>query len=201
MTDSTKYIILLFAIWNITVFAIYGIDKHKAVRGSRRISEKTLLLTAALMGGLGALFGMAVFRHKTRHAKFVGGVPLLLIVNIAAVLFAVNGLTILGGSVEYRKITPAEAKAIMDGGDVTVLDVRTEAEFAVEHIAGAVLIPDTEIRESAPELLTDKKRTILIYCRTGIRSERAARLLIELGYTRVYDFGGIDDWPYETASG
>jgi len=103
--------------------------------------------------------------------------------------------------VEYRKITPAEAKAIMDGGDVTVLDVRTEAEFAVEHIAGAVLIPDTEIRESAPELLTDKKRTILIYCRTGIRSERAARLLIELGYTRVYDFGGIDDWPYETASG
>jgi len=64
MTDSTKYIILLFAIWNITVFAIYGIDKHKAVRGSRRISEKTLLLTAALMGGLGALFGMVVFRHN-----------------------------------------------------------------------------------------------------------------------------------------
>ena len=99
------------------------------------------------------------------------------------------------------EITPEEAKAIMDEGNATVLDVRTTAEFEEAHIVGAVLIPDTDIRDMALELLPDKKKTILVYCRTGIRSERATRALIELGYKNVYDFGGIVDWPYETVSG
>ena len=89
---------------------------------------------------------------------------------------------------------------MMDDGNVIILDVRTEAEYAESHIAGAILIPDTEIHIKAPGLLTDKKQTILVYCRAGVRSERAARALIELGYTNVYDFGGITEWPYETTS-
>jgi uncharacterized membrane protein YsdA (DUF1294 family) len=75
------------SIWNTVVFCLYGIDKRKAKHGGRRVSEKTLLLSAAFMGGLGALFGMTVFRHKTKHIKFKIGVPLLLIVNIAVVVF------------------------------------------------------------------------------------------------------------------
>jgi len=102
---------------------------------------------------------------------------------------------------DYQKITPVEAKAMMDGGEVVILDVRTEAEFAEAHIAGAVLLPDYDIEPLAPELLPDKDETILIYCRSGRRSEIAANALIEMGYTNVYDFGGIIDWPYETVSG
>ena len=143
---------------------------------------------------------MTVFRHKTKHRKFKIGAPLLLIVSIAGLILAINGLGGFDTSAQYQKIPPEEAKAMMDVGNATVLDVRSAAEFEEAHIAGAVLIPDTDIREMAPELLPDKKRIILIYCRTGIRSERAARALVELGYSKVYDFGGIVDWPYETVT-
>jgi len=77
--------ILVLIVWNIIVFAMYGLDKRKAKRNKRRISEKTLLLSAALMGGAGALLGMYIFRHKTNHWKFKICVPLLLILNIAVV--------------------------------------------------------------------------------------------------------------------
>ena len=192
---------IALAAWNVVVFCIYGLDKSKAKHGKRRISEKTLLLTAALMGAPGAMLGMTVFRHKTKHTKFKIGVPLLLIVNVAVLIVAVNSLGVFDMPAQYQKIPPEEAKAMMDDGKATVLDVRTAAEFEEAHIAGAVLIPDMDIRDMALELLPDKKKTILVYCRTGIRSERAARALIELGYRNVYDFGGIVDWPYETVSG
>ncbi|MDR0325929.1 MAG: DUF1294 domain-containing protein [Oscillospiraceae bacterium] len=74
---------IALVIWNAIVFFLYGMDKRKAKYNRRRISEKTLLLSAALMGSLGALIGMFVFRHKTKHTKFKIGVPLLLIANIA----------------------------------------------------------------------------------------------------------------------
>ena len=92
MTDFTKYVFIILGIWNIIVFIMYGMDKHKAVRGRRRVSEKMLLLAAALMGGPGALLGMLAFRHKTKHAKFLIGVPLLLIMNAAVVFLVVKGL-------------------------------------------------------------------------------------------------------------
>jgi len=79
-----EYSLIALAVWNIIVFAMYGLDKRNAKRGGSRISEKTLLLSTALMGGLGALVGMNLFRHKTKRLKFKIGVPLLLIVNIAA---------------------------------------------------------------------------------------------------------------------
>jgi len=80
--------ILILIAWNIIVFAMYGIDKRRARLKKRRISEKTLLLSAFLMGGTGALLGMRVSRHKTRHGEFKIGVPLLLLANVAVnVLF------------------------------------------------------------------------------------------------------------------
>jgi len=87
LSDLNIEIIAIIAliIWNIIVFAMYGLDKQKAKLRKRRISERTLMLSALLMGGTGALFGMSVFRHKTKHLKFKIGVPLLLILNIAVV--------------------------------------------------------------------------------------------------------------------
>jgi len=83
--DNIPVTIVILAAWNVIVFTMYGIDKCKAKRSSWRISEKTLLLSTTLMGGIGALLGMSVFRHKTKHLKFKLGVPLLLIVNIVIV--------------------------------------------------------------------------------------------------------------------
>ncbi len=100
---------------------------------------------------------------------------------------------------EYRKITPDEAKARMDSGDeVLILDVRTQEEYDAGHIPGAVLLPNETIGSEAPAILPDKGAEILIYCRSGRRSAEAANKLVALGYTGVYDFGGIIDWPYET---
>jgi rhodanese-related sulfurtransferase len=102
----------------------------------------------------------------------------------------------------YQTISADRAKALMDSGESYILlDVRTDEEFADKHIDGAVLIPDYEIKSRAESELPDKGAAILVYCRSGRRSAGAARELADMGYTNVYDFGGIIDWPYETVKG
>ena len=99
----------------------------------------------------------------------------------------------------YQKITANEAKAMMDSGKPFVLlDVRTEAEYAAKRIDGALLIPDYAIGERAAAELPDTSVLILIYCHSGRRSASAANELIRMGYTSVYDFGGLLDWPFDT---
>ena len=96
-------------------------------------------------------------------------------------------------------ITAEEAKKLMDSeSGYVILDVRTEQEYAQGHIPGAILIPDYEISEKAESVLTDKDQLILVYCRSGRRSKNAAAQLEDMGYTRIREFGGILDWPYET---
>ncbi len=98
---------------------------------------------------------------------------------------------------QYRKISAEQAKARMDSGDAPlVIDVRTAEEYAEGHIAGAVLLPLAQIDESVQELLTDKDAELLVYCRSGNRSRAAAQLLVDMGYTNVHDFGGVNGWPY-----
>lgn len=99
---------------------------------------------------------------------------------------------------EYHKISPQEAKVRMDSGDpVIVLDVRTQGEFDSGHIEGALLLPNEQIGTARPELLPDLNAEILVYCRSGNRSRQAAQKLVAMGYTAVYDFGGIGSWPYD----
>lgn len=96
-----------------------------------------------------------------------------------------------------QKITASEAKEMMDkDANVVILDVRTLDEYNEGHIDKSILIPDTEIKDQAETTLTDKSATILVYCRSGRRSALASATLVELGYTNVYDFGGIIDWTY-----
>lgn len=97
----------------------------------------------------------------------------------------------------YKKISAEEAKNIIDSEDVIILDVRTPEEYNGGHIENAVLLPVTEIPDKAEEILPDKDSKILVYCRSGNRSATAAKDLIRMGYTSVYDFGGINSWPYE----
>lgn len=99
----------------------------------------------------------------------------------------------------YEQITAEKAKEIMDTeSDYIILDVREQDEFDKEHIKGSILIPYTEIENKAEEMLPDKNKQILVYCRSGRRSKIAALSLAQLGYTNVKEFGGIIDWPYET---
>lgn len=81
-----NYIIGALLVWNLIVLLLYGIDKWKSKKGKWRISEKTLLFTAFFMGGIGAFFGMIIYRHKTKHWKFKILVPLFAILNIAVVI-------------------------------------------------------------------------------------------------------------------
>lgn len=78
------------AIMSCVSFAMYGTDKLKARKGSWRISERALLLSALCMGGPGALLGMRVFRHKTRHWYFRALVPAFTAINIALICAAVR---------------------------------------------------------------------------------------------------------------
>lgn len=70
---------------NLAAFLLMGVDKYKAIRHRWRISEKTLFLSALLFGSVGAILGMYTFRHKTRHASFVYGMPVILILQIILV--------------------------------------------------------------------------------------------------------------------
>lgn len=119
----------------------------------------------------------------------------ILIVLIGVVLLAT------GCSSNDNVITAEEAKEIIDTEDVIILDVRTPEEYNEERIEGAILIPDYDLKTLAESELPDKDEKILIYCRSGNRSKSAAKTLIDMGYTDVYDFGGIIDWPYDTVKG
>ena len=103
-----------------------------------------------------------------------------------------------GDKAMYEQITAEKAKKIMDSGEEhIILDTREQDEFDEGHIPGAILIPYTQIENKAIELMPDKDKLILVYCRSGRRSKIAAESLAKLGYTNVKEFGGIIDWPYE----
>ena len=109
-----------------------------------------------------------------------------------------------GGSTadnSYQQITQEEAKEMMDTQEVIVLDVREQNEYDSGHIPGAVLLPVGTIDEdTAAAVIPEQDSTVLVYCRSGNRSKTASSALAELGYTNIYEFGGINTWPYETES-
>lgn len=129
------------------------------------------------------------------------GTACVLLISCGRTEKAPEGSGEAGAQSAYHKITAEEAKKMMDEReDEIVLDVRTREEYEQGHIAGAVLLPNETIGEEMPEELPDQDQVILVYCRTGVRSGQASRKLVSLGYTGVYDMGGIRDWPYETVS-
>ncbi len=98
----------------------------------------------------------------------------------------------------YQQITQEEAKEMMDTQEVVILDVREQDEFDAGHIPGAVLLPVGTITEdTAAAVIDDLDTVVLVYCRSGNRSKTASQALADLGYTNVYEFGGINSWPYE----
>ncbi len=99
----------------------------------------------------------------------------------------------------YEQINAEQAQILMNTEkDYIIIDSRTQEEFDAGHVSGAIMIPEYEIKDRAPNMLPNKDQLILVYCRSGRRSKIAAQALVDLGYTNVKEFGGIINWPYET---
>ncbi len=100
---------------------------------------------------------------------------------------------------KYKQINQEEAQEMMakDDGHI-IVDVRRQDEYDAGHIPGAILIPNESIEKDRPKELPDLDQIILIYCRSGRRSKEASEKLANMGYTNIYEFGGIITWPGET---
>lgn len=123
---------------------------------------------------------------------------LVLLLLVLVSLLTGCGAAGTSGENSYQQISQEEAKEMMDTQDVLILDVREQEEYDSGHIPDALLLPvGTITEESATEVIPDKDTTVLVYCRSGNRSKTAAKTLAELGYTNIYEFGGITTWPYE----
>ncbi len=98
----------------------------------------------------------------------------------------------------YKQISQEEAKEMLlrDDGHI-VVDVRRQDEYDAGHIPGAILIPNEDIGTVPPKELPNLDQVILIYCRSGNRSKQAAQKLFDMGYTNLYEFGGILTWDGE----
>lgn len=91
------------------------------------------------------------------------------------------------------KITPAEYQARFGANaDHVLIDVRTPEEFAAGHIPGAVNISVDQLAQRLNEIPKDKP--VVLYCRSGNRSNQAAQILERAGYTQIYDLGGLITW-------
>lgn len=129
---------------------------------------------------------------------------LILSISLISLMAACKGSTSdsAGKTSQVTKITAEEAHERMQSGDpVIILDVRTAEEYAEKHIPGAILLPNEEIGTTPPSVLPERDAEILVYCRSGNRSAQAAKKLVDMGYSKVFDFGGINGWTYETETG
>jgi len=124
------------------------------------------------------------------------GALILVLIFAALLLTACNKSSVDMPS--YKQISQSEAKEMMakDDGHV-IVDVRREDEYNAGHIPGAIRVTNEDIGDTMPEELPDLNQIILVYCRSGRRSKEASEKLAKIGYTNVYEFGGIIDWDGE----
>lgn len=131
-------------------------------------------------------------------------IRLILVLILAALLFAACGKKEepAAPSGTYTQISQDEAAQMMklDDGHV-IVDVRRWDEYESGHIPGAICIPNESIGSAMPPELPYLDQIILIYCRSGNRSKQAAQKLADMGYTNIYEFGGILDWTGPAVEG
>ena len=111
----------------------------------------------------------------------------------------IGGLLMLGQSVSANQtMTTQELQSKLNAKEnFMLLDVRTQEEYNAGYIAGAILLPYDEINAKATIVLPDKEKEIVLYCRSGRRSAIAKKSLLDLGYQKVVDFGGVKRWEGE----
>lgn len=124
---------------------------------------------------------------------------LVIVLLLTLLIVACNGIN--GDEGQYQTITPEDALEAINGEEnVVLLDVRTPEEYAGCRLAWAQNLPLSQLEDQIDTYAETKDTKIIVYCQTGNRSQTASNLLLNLGYTNVYDLGGIEDWPYLTQS-
>lgn len=120
------------------------------------------------------------------------------VMAILVVVMMITGCTTATGST-ITKVTPQQAiQLIEEKADLVFIDVRTLEEYQSGYVQGSILLPLDTVESSISTVVQSQDTPILIICRSGNRSNQAAQILHKLGYTEIYDVGGIIDWPYPT---
>lgn len=101
--------------------------------------------------------------------------------------------------ITYQHLSGEDVKALLDSDEsVLLVDVRQPLAFEYEHIEGAINVPQDQIAQQAESVFPDKDQTIILYCDYGGVSKIAAEDMVDMGYTGVIEFDGLEDWPGET---
>ncbi len=117
------------------------------------------------------------------------------LVRIIAVTLAAIVVMAAG---DVRELTPAQAQRLISRAHPIVLDVRTPNEYAEGHLRNAVLLDWQNPLFRSIVATYSQKKTYIVYCRSGRRSNDAARLMQSMGFTHVYNLtGGIERWKNE----
>lgn len=85
-------LIAYIAVVNILTFYLMRVDKQKAIKNQFRIPERTFFLLSILGGAVGTYIGMKMFRHKTKRASFTIGIPILILLNLGLLIYAIYNL-------------------------------------------------------------------------------------------------------------
>lgn len=121
------------------------------------------------------------------------------IIIVVMIMILVSGCNSNNNKVDnttnsINSITTKEVNTIVkEEKDYIIIDVRTKEEYESGHIKGAINIPVDAINS----IDIDKTKKIIVYCKSGKRSNNAANILLNKGYKYIYDMGGINNWQYE----
>lgn len=97
----------------------------------------------------------------------------------------------------YMTLDQDKAYERIQNEEVIIIDVRTIEEYGEGHLEDSNLLPVDSLESEVVTKFPDKTAVYLVYCRSGNRSKIAVNIMVELGYSEVYDIGGINTWPYE----
>lgn len=113
-------------------------------------------------------------------------------------LLSILGLSLFASGCTAE--TPSDTLQLIRSADRVLIDVRTPGEYAGGHLEGALAIPHEQIGQRIASVAPDKDRTIVLYCRSGRRSEIARQTLVDLGYRKVINAGGFEQLQADLAS-
>ncbi len=120
------------------------------------------------------------------------------IIYIVISLFIMFGFILTSTVMAYKNISPSEVQDLISTATpMIIIDVRTPQEYSQGRITTSINIPLNILKSEVQNKNIPKTTKIIVYCQRGTRSLEAAKILDALGYTDVYNLGGIESWPYE----
>lgn len=131
-----------------------------------------------------------------RLIEFIGSHPVLVGAFLAVLTYIViSEIRRKSGS---REIAPQDAVRMINDENAIILDIREPGDYKTSHIINARNIPASRLSEEADNVIVDKNRPVIVYCKSGLNSQSACGKLSVAGYTRVYCLkNGLSGWQEE----